>query len=329
MRLVSTVELIAIRERVHNAMAPFEGPVKPDHFEELKRADVDFKKWYETWDEAFSRKYENAAFYRQSLQVQQLHAELFHNATALRGIIGPDDVQKMPPAQRELAIRSIEIAHRGLDITVNSASYRKGMTYAVHYTHATATFTASFLLRLARLFPNDCDMDEIRSQVERLANLMAEIPGKRYALTLQLMLKKSKKRKSNSTSRSPKVSREPQRSLSMAVDHAHSSHPPSATTSQHRTTESFPAPYDMPYALPEGSLHNAHVVVNPMPQPYLHLPHPNFPETEHILRGLEQSPGELPVWISDQSLGGQSFSQHGMDAFIIPTEFIPTAPQIW
>jgi len=60
MRLVSTVELIAIRERVHNAMAPFEGPVKPEHFDELKKADVDFKNWYEAWDEAFSRKYENA-----------------------------------------------------------------------------------------------------------------------------------------------------------------------------------------------------------------------------------------------------------------------------
>jgi hypothetical protein len=71
------------------------------------------------------------------------------------------------------------------------------------------------------------------------------------------------------------------------------------------------------------------MTINPMPQHYPHLPHPNFPETEQIWRGLEQSPGELPVWISDQSLGGQSFSQHGMDAFIIPTEFIPTAPQIW
>jgi len=60
MRLVSTVELIAIRERVHNAMAPFEGPVKPEHFDELQRADVDFKNWYESWDEAFSRKYEHA-----------------------------------------------------------------------------------------------------------------------------------------------------------------------------------------------------------------------------------------------------------------------------
>lgn len=60
MRLVSTVELIAIRERVHNAMAPFEGPVLPDHFEVLHQANNDFTQWYKAWDEAFSRKYEDA-----------------------------------------------------------------------------------------------------------------------------------------------------------------------------------------------------------------------------------------------------------------------------
>jgi hypothetical protein len=112
-----------------------------------------------------------SAFYRQSLQIQHLHAELYHIATALRGINGPDDVRTMPEAQRQLALKSIFIAHKGLELTVNSPSYRQGMKYgalpkrhnhrravlidnvstAVHYTHATATFTASFLLRLARL----------------------------------------------------------------------------------------------------------------------------------------------------------------------------------
>jgi hypothetical protein len=149
MRLVSTVELIAIRERIHNTLAPFDGPVMPEHFEELHRADRDFQNWYASWDAAFSRKYEDAgssqmhyfasydcskkfkAFYRQSLQIQHLHAELFHNATALRGINGPDDVQNMPVTQRELAIRSIRIARQGLDITVNSPSYREGMKYGI------------------------------------------------------------------------------------------------------------------------------------------------------------------------------------------------------
>jgi len=60
MRLVSTVELIAIRERVHNTLAPYEGPVPPYHFDELHKADIDFKEWYRIWDISFSRKYENA-----------------------------------------------------------------------------------------------------------------------------------------------------------------------------------------------------------------------------------------------------------------------------
>ena len=75
------------------------------------------------------RIYLGSAFYRQSLQIQHLHAELFHNATALRGIDGPEDVQKMPPAQRDLAIRSIQIGRQILDITVNSPAYREGMKY--------------------------------------------------------------------------------------------------------------------------------------------------------------------------------------------------------
>jgi hypothetical protein len=69
------------------------------------------------------------AFYRQSLQIQHFHATLFHNATALRGINGPDDVQNMPEVQKELAVRSINIALRGLDVTLNSPSYREGMKY--------------------------------------------------------------------------------------------------------------------------------------------------------------------------------------------------------
>lgn len=74
----------------------------------------------------------------------------------------------MPASQREVAFKSIQITRQCLDITVKSDSYREGMKYgksskchvsawslkiilAVHYTHATATFAASFLLRLARL----------------------------------------------------------------------------------------------------------------------------------------------------------------------------------
>lgn len=59
MRLVSTVELMAIRERVQNNI-PVEGPVDNQTFQYLAKADQEFRLWYTTWDNAFSQKYEDA-----------------------------------------------------------------------------------------------------------------------------------------------------------------------------------------------------------------------------------------------------------------------------
>lgn len=61
MRLVSTVELMAIRERVTNNLAPtFDHPVDEHTFNVLREADMEFRNWYNTWDQAFSQKYEDA-----------------------------------------------------------------------------------------------------------------------------------------------------------------------------------------------------------------------------------------------------------------------------
>ncbi|KAI0094371.1 hypothetical protein BDY19DRAFT_912476 [Irpex rosettiformis] len=319
MRLVSTVELMAIREDIHNKLSPlFDSPVDDRTFLVLRNADSAFQQWYATWDQAFSQKYEDAAFYRQSLQIQHLTAELFHNATALRGIDGPEDVQNMPVAQRQLAIRSIQIGQQILDITVNSPAYREGMKYAVHYTHATATFSASFLLRLGRLFPDQCDLHDIRVLVERLATLLSEVPGKRYALTLQLMLKRFKRRKTGSISRSPQVTRpgHPMRegsshSQDLAMGHHISQNPISPTYDSHYT------------AHPESM---AHVAAGPAQQYY----GPYATNIDTIWRGFESTSTEqLPVWLSDQTLGGASFSQNGIDAFLLPPDYLPPAPQIW
>ena len=70
-----------------------------------------------------------SAFYRQSLQIQQLLAELFHNAYALRGIDGPEDVTNSPPYLQDLAQKTLHIAQQALTITVNSPSYREGLKY--------------------------------------------------------------------------------------------------------------------------------------------------------------------------------------------------------
>ena len=132
MRLVSTVELMAIRERVHNLLAPLANePLDDRTFKPLHIARDEFKKWYQTWDTHFSTKYENAAFYRQSLEIQHLHADLYHTATALKGINGPEDVQNMSELQRSLAINAIHTARQCLEISLSSPAYREGMKYGM------------------------------------------------------------------------------------------------------------------------------------------------------------------------------------------------------
>lgn len=144
------------------------------------------------------------------------------------------------------------------------------------------------------------------------------------------MLKRSKRRQAESSSRSPEIPRNPHRSLAMDTDTPPSNLPPQTTTFQHRSSEPF-SPYDT-FASQDYPGHT-NPTVNPMPQHYPHLPYPHSTEADHSWRGSEQTPSDqLPVWMNDHSLGGTLFSQHGMDAFIMPTEYVSmatTAPQIW
>jgi len=100
--------------------------------------------------------------------------------------------------QKRVAAEAIQAARQGLNCCLRSNSYREGLKYAVQYTHITATFAASFLMRLARLFPQETEatggIQQIYDQVEELASLLSTIPATRYAKTLRLILDSRKKR---------------------------------------------------------------------------------------------------------------------------------------
>lgn len=66
MRLVSTVELMAVRERVTNKLSPLERPIDDVTFQVLHEADQEFQVWYRNWDAPFSQKYEDAGAYSAS-----------------------------------------------------------------------------------------------------------------------------------------------------------------------------------------------------------------------------------------------------------------------
>lgn len=117
----------------------------------------------------------------------------------------------------------------------------------------------------------------------------------------------------------------------MAVDHPPPNYQAPAPAPEHMATEPFSPNYEVSnFTMQNAQTHAPLVSMNTMPQHYDHLSQTNFADAEQIWRGLEQAAGDLPVWISDQSLGGQSFTQHGIDAFIIPPDYLPVAPQqIW
>ena len=148
------------------------------------------------------------------------------------------------------------------------------------------------------------------------------VPAKRYALTLQLMLKRSKRRV---VPRSPTVPREPQRPIAN-IDQSSTNHSAAAPPQRYGRAPDSYFTYETAYPSQDiqmhgpQSNHGTHIMqtaVNPAAQQYMaHVWHGNFTEADQMLRVMD--PTEVPVWISDQSLGGQSFTQHGLDAFIIP-----------
>lgn len=152
------------------------------------------------------------------------------------------------------------------------------------------------------------------------------MPGKRYALTLQLMLKRFKRRKTGSMSRSPDLPRPLHRgsidsthSQDMAMGHPMSQHP-------HLPNQPLTPTYNTTFTTqPESMAH-----MGTMPQQHFGQYAVANPSIDNIWRGFESTSAEqLPVWLSDQSLGGTSFSQHGIDAFLLPNDYLPPAPQIW
>lgn len=197
-RLVSTVELTALRAPLHIELtASPDTPINASTLQRLKQANADFDSWERYWDHVLAERFGKgkADFYRESLVVQRQYAELFVNSQLLRGIVNPADVANMPEEKRVLALRAMRNAQACLEICLHGENYRNGLRYAVHYTHVCAAFAATFLIRIARLFPAELDLRKTARDVEELARTLSEIPAGRYARSLRLILRRARKQK--------------------------------------------------------------------------------------------------------------------------------------
>lgn len=310
MRLVSMVELMIIRERTQNATSPTDNsPIDENTYRALDQARQNFEGWLQIWSNNFSKRYEAAAFHRQSLEAQVAFAELYHNAIVLRTMKGPDDVAKVRPEQKALALRSMQVARTALHVCLRSPSYREGMKYAVQYTHLSATFTASFLMRLARLFPEDSDLPGILADVDELVEILSLIPATRFARTLKYMLRSARRRL-----RSGRDS--DQGSISSASGIPRTSTTPTAV----------PIPIQQPPMMHPGGgpigLNQWGGIPSAM----------SIEQLDQFVREMEGMPGQhIPVWLDESNLGDLALSQQGLEAFLIPPTLDEQrmVPEIW
>lgn len=146
--------------------------------------------------------------------------------------------------------------------------------------------------------------------------------GKRYALTLQLMLKRFKRRQAGGAS-----SRSPMSAQAYAPPVIAS---PGSSAGSSQNDARYP-PNNQPPFTPNYDPTQFHSGMHMAPQQQMiaHM-HPMADPADQIWRDFEStSTGQLPVWISDQSLGGQTFTQQGMNAFLVPTDYMAPTHQIW
>jgi hypothetical protein len=131
-RLISTVELIALRAPLHVVLTSSpEDPVDQDTVGRLQRANVDFDAWQVYWDKVFSERFHKSKtdFFRESLIAQRQYSSLFINSQLLRGVSEAADVRRLPKEKRDLAIQAMRSAQTCLDICVRGANYRSGLRY--------------------------------------------------------------------------------------------------------------------------------------------------------------------------------------------------------
>ncbi|KAG8781825.1 hypothetical protein FRC12_021473 [Ceratobasidium sp. 428] len=154
------------------------------------------------------------------------------------------------------------------------------------------------------------------STVEDLVHLLSNIPAGRYARSLRLMLRSARRRRVLPPRPAGPVDRAGNPPVLFGT-------PPQGN---HNSPQQFMGASPGTHGDSSVSPHTAFNIMatNGMVGP--------GQEFDPYLQGFELAPGqEVPVWLSESSLGDAALSQFGLEAFVIPQQYDPSSDetQIW
>ncbi|KIM31839.1 hypothetical protein M408DRAFT_327253 [Serendipita vermifera MAFF 305830] len=196
-RLVSTCQLLCIQYEIHQRLGfDRDEKLKDDYIiAVLHDARTQIDAWQSEWDLVMSVHHGGKGFFRSSAAIQRAYAHLFHNSLAMIHIRTKAQAKAISPEIKSIAFEAVDAAKEALNIVLHNAEYREGLRFAISYTHTCAAFAGGFLLRMARLFPHDFDLDQTCSLVESVAQVLSEVPAKRFSEALYNMLDSLQQRK--------------------------------------------------------------------------------------------------------------------------------------
>nr|XP_031860933.1 uncharacterized protein CI109_003660 [Kwoniella shandongensis]KAA5528005.1 hypothetical protein CI109_003660 [Kwoniella shandongensis] len=198
-RLVASCESLAWRMPLHQpiALAPSNSLLTftfPDLDDKLRDLNRNLNEWYEYWDDYFARKgIPEGHFLRETLITGRAGAFLTANSYVLHGVRSRRDVSLLSDERRQWLQEAGKRAQELVDKCLHGQQYTKNVQFANLLTHYNIAYAARFMIRMASLVPESCNLRQIGRDVEQVAQMLKKVPGFQFANFLRDVVKKARR----------------------------------------------------------------------------------------------------------------------------------------
>ncbi|KIR69390.1 hypothetical protein I314_00501, partial [Cryptococcus bacillisporus CA1873] len=197
-RLVSTCENLAFRMPLHQHFAlslgrrqSIKAVVDVDQL--LRGCNCALKDWFEYWDSYCAQRGISADhFLRETLVTGRAGTILNANSYVLHDVRNRRDLMKLSEERRHWFQEAGEMAHQLVNTCVRGQQYTENFRYANRLTHYNMVYAARFMIRMASLLPEACDLHKVGRDVEQVAVMLSQVPGFQLAHSLREIISKAK-----------------------------------------------------------------------------------------------------------------------------------------
>ncbi|WWC99826.1 hypothetical protein V866_006734 [Kwoniella sp. B9012] len=183
-RLVSSCESLMLRMPLHQplALAPSNAAQPyPNMDGKLREANRAITDWYNYWDGYYARNgVPKDHFLRETLITGGAGSFLSSNSYVLHEIRSRRDVAFLSDERRQWLQEAGRKAQQLVTICLRGQQYANTIQYANLLTHYNIVYAARFLIRMATLVPESCNLRQIGKDVEQVAIMLTKGELSRY-----------------------------------------------------------------------------------------------------------------------------------------------------